>query len=78
MTGDFADEGSRLEELAREDALQRHRERNGNGMPHVQGSGDVVQMNCIECGELIPTRRMQLNPRTRRCTDCASEVERRG
>lgn len=77
MTGDFADEGSRLEELAREGALRRHDQivaRESYVMPAVM----PARMDCIECGEPIPAARIKARPHTRRCVQCASEVERRG
>lgn len=31
---------------------------------------------CVDCGEDVPEARLRAYPRTRRCVDCAAEVER--
>lgn len=35
----------------------------------------LVQLDCIDCGTAIPSERLRLCPRTRRCTRCASSLE---
>lgn len=34
-------------------------------------------INCIECGEVIPPARLEAMPHTKRCVRCAADVERR-
>ena len=36
----------------------------------------TLPVNCVECGEDVPPERIKAMPRTRRCADCAAEVER--
>lgn len=33
-------------------------------------------IHCVDCGEVISPKRLAAYPRTRRCVDCAAEVER--
>ena len=33
-------------------------------------------IHCVDCGEEVPAARLHAYPRTRRCVDCAAEVER--
>ena len=35
-----------------------------------------LPINCVECGEDVDPARLAALPHTRRCTSCASEVER--
>lgn len=70
---DFADEGARLEQLAREQALAAAL----TTRPAPEGPVPAT-LDCIECGESIPSGRLALFPRTRRCTRCASEIETKG
>lgn len=36
-----------------------------------------LPVNCVDCGEIVPSDRLKAYPRTRRCQPCASDVERR-
>lgn len=36
-----------------------------------------VPINCVDCGEIVTEERLNAYPRTRRCTPCAADVERR-
>jgi RNA polymerase-binding transcription factor DksA len=68
---DLADRAAADEERAME-LFQRERERLGGGTAAVP-----LQINCVDCGELVPMARLAAVPRTLRCAACASEVERR-
>lgn len=35
-----------------------------------------MPVHCVDCGERIHKQRLAAFPRTRRCVDCAAEVER--
>lgn len=75
MSADFGDEGSRLEEVDRSVCLARlAAAAAGNPIPLARAP--IESRDCIECGERIPPLRLQLNPNTRRCTPCASDIER--
>lgn len=41
-------------------------------------NGPEADRRCADCGELIGLARQKLNPRTGRCTPCATAVEQRG
>jgi len=74
MSADFSDEGSRLEEQARMESLavlSAAIARSSRPVPVP-----VEPIDCVDCGERVPVARLRLNPRTRRCTPCASDVER--
>ena len=77
MTFDFADESSRQEERDRDQALERQRAVYRRAESQ-QKRGSVEPMDCIDCGEPIPLGRLELNLSTRRCTACASQVQRCG
>lgn len=36
----------------------------------------TLLVNCVDCGEDVSPERMKAMPRTRRCAECAAEVER--
>lgn len=75
MSADFADEGSRLEEQARAESLailSAALARDARAARPVP----TEPIDCVDCGEFIPLLRLQLNPRTLRCTACASDIER--
>ena len=52
-----------------EDGLKARR------IPVEPGSIQVIQ--CLDCGDDVSVERQLAVPRTRRCTRCAAEVERR-
>lgn len=35
-----------------------------------------LPVQCVDCGSDVPEARLRAYPRTRRCVDCAAEVER--
>lgn len=35
-----------------------------------------LPVNCVDCGEVVSAARLNAMPRTRRCAQCAAEVER--
>jgi DnaK suppressor protein len=41
------------------------------------GEPPTMEINCVDCGEIIPPARLVAMPRTKRCMPCASEVELR-
>lgn len=58
-----------------EEALRADRER--RIAESMRGYDPSLPVNCVECGEPVPPERIEAYPYTRRCVDCASEVERR-
>jgi hypothetical protein len=36
-----------------------------------------ADINCLDCGEIIPPARLKAMPRTLRCARCAADVEGR-
>lgn len=44
--------------------------------PRLDGAAPA-ERDCLDCGEPIPSERLQAVPLTRRCQPCAGEVERR-
>ncbi|KAF1692748.1 molecular chaperone DnaK [Pseudoxanthomonas jiangsuensis] len=69
---DAADKAAEDEERAMqlfEEGLRARRR------PIDAGSIQVIQ--CLDCGDDVSVERQLAVPRTRRCTRCAAEVERR-
>lgn len=74
MSADFGDEGSRLEEQARMESLAVLSAATARAAREPVAP-PTHPVDCVDCGERIPPLRLQLNPRTRRCTPCASDIE---
>jgi RNA polymerase-binding transcription factor DksA len=75
MSADFGDEGSRLEEQARMESLAiLSAAIAGNARQALPVP--IEPIDCVDCGVVVPLERLRLNPRTRRCTPCAHDIER--
>lgn len=77
---DFADRASDQTERDREDALRAHQaeqERQARYAARLRGFDPSKPLQCVDCGEDIPPQRLDHNPHTRRCTQCASDIEAR-
>ncbi len=72
---DFADEGARLEQFAREESLAALSAANARNAKR-DAATPIVPIDCVECGEPVPMGRLQIFPRTLRRTACADRVER--
>ena len=75
--GDAADNAGEIDERAMaklEEQLQAERQRRIAMSMH--GYDPSKPVNCTDCGEIVSQRRLEAYPHTRRCTKCASEVER--
>lgn len=35
--------------------------------------GDIVERECMNCGDLIPYKRLQIIPNTKYCVDCLND-----
>lgn len=70
---DLYDRATQVEELDREAAIMRQRQRQQTQAP-VLIAGVVLE--CIECGEPIPIERRQAVQGCTRCISCAEENER--
>lgn len=42
----------------------------------LRGYDPTLPVQCVDCGEDVPEARLRACPRTRRCVDCAADVER--
>lgn len=38
---------------------------------------NLVEKECVECGEIIPMKRLLIVPRTKLCIDCQNMAEKR-
>lgn len=76
MAPDFADQGSALEEQAREEALAAEADRRRRIAESMRGYDPTLPVNCVDCGEIVPEARLKAYPHTRRCVDCSADIER--
>lgn len=41
----------------------------------MRGYDPSLPVNCVDCGEIVSSERLEAYPHTRRCTPCAADVE---
>lgn len=68
---DIFDRATEVEEMAREEALDRQGRRAGLSGKTMDDSAIV----CIECEEPIPEARRQAIPGVQKCVDCQTKLE---
>jgi RNA polymerase-binding transcription factor DksA len=71
-TSDILDSASVMEEIARAEALARHRE---NSVQRENPDEDAYGRYCLDCGDTIPVERVQAINAVR-CVSCAQRRER--
>lgn len=72
---DIADRAAEAEEIAREDALARHK----GVLAHPDAWQTASAKWCVElvCGERIPDERRRAIPGVQRCVDCQGRREKK-
>lgn len=70
---DLYDRATQVEELDREAAILRQRQRQQAQAPALTAG---VVLECVECGEPIPIERRQAAQGCTRCIGCAQDNER--
>lgn len=71
----MADDADRAAD-ADERAMAQFQAQQARLVESLQGYDPRLPVQCVDCGEDVPEARLRAFPRTRRCVDCAAEVER--
>ncbi|MFA6290216.1 MAG: TraR/DksA family transcriptional regulator [Victivallales bacterium] len=73
---DIIDQAQENDELFRRVSLEKHFARH---TPGSAASGNAVKIiDCADCNEPIPAKRLKANPQATRCVECQTLAEKRG